>query len=335
MSSATGETHTFEDPKGKWWWEYHDSEYGEGPQDKGGPHDTREDAFQASREWHSPSMVTHWPHGSKGMFGNDLFEHRPAPWEGAKKEASMTTSVKKVAHDSGDGQTVYHCPFCGSGQVLARSDRTIECEFCHTAFTVQVQPEFAAFPQTVNGMPMDVPGMPGQVGGGMGGPPVDPDAVGEDGSVMAQGDPMASDADATEENEQGQDEDNPDAAANPFTSKLYRTEAGALLSEDDFLAHMAIRFSPNPRATAAMVKASRKQAASDDLPEHLQEYWGNRVDDPRDQPHFCVAQSKKTPAIPWHNVSMKYDNGVPQHNYCHGCRKNFPVNPAKDGWGAI
>lgn len=94
----------------------------------------------------------------------------------------MTVNMRRLAHDSGDGQTIYHCPFCGSGQVIARSDNTVECEFCKTAFTVQVQPQFAAFPQTVNGMPMDVPGMPGQIGAPdgmdpMGGPPIDPSQV--------------------------------------------------------------------------------------------------------------------------------------------------------------
>jgi hypothetical protein len=73
----------------------------------------------------------------------------------------MAIDFFKIAHDSGDGETIYHCPFCGSGQVIARSDGTVECEFCHTAFTVQVQPEMPAFPQTINGMPVDVPGMPG------------------------------------------------------------------------------------------------------------------------------------------------------------------------------
>jgi hypothetical protein len=161
MSSSTGETHTYEDPKGKWWWEYHDSKYNgnsELPVASGGPHNSAEEAFQGSREEYSPSAHTKWPHGAKGMFGDDLFEHRTPPW-GNKKEAGMTISKCAVgvhtAHDSGDGQTIYHCPFCGSGQVLARSDRTIECEFCHTAFTVQVQPEFSAFPQTVNGQPME------------------------------------------------------------------------------------------------------------------------------------------------------------------------------------
>lgn len=172
-----------------------------------------------------------------------------------------TTPMAKVAHDSGDGQTVFHCPFCGSGQVLARSDRTIECEFCHTAFTVQVQPEFSAFPQTVGGEPMEVPGMPGQIddGGGMagGGPPVDPGAVGPDGELQP-GDPMAADAEATEDNEEGEDEEDPKAGGNPFTSALiHQTKEGAWLNDEDYLAYVAIQVSPNRKATAAAVKAAR------------------------------------------------------------------------------
>jgi hypothetical protein len=157
------------------------------------------------------------------------------------------------AHDSGDGQTVFHCPFCGSGQVLARSDRTIECEFCHTAFTVQVQPEFAAFPQTVDGQPMDVPGMPGQIdgSGAAAGPPVDPGAVNDDGSLNP-GDPMAADADATDEDDEGEQDE-----GNPFTSSLHKTASGAWLNEEEYINYVAIRTSPDPKATAAAVKASR------------------------------------------------------------------------------
>lgn len=83
--------------------------------------------------------------------------------------------------------TVFHCPFCGSGQVIARSDRTIECGFCSQAFTVQVQPMFPGFPQTdpETGQPVPVPGMPGQIS-----PTpaplnaIDPNQIGEDGAVM-------------------------------------------------------------------------------------------------------------------------------------------------------
>ncbi len=69
----------------------------------------------------------------------------------------------RLGHDSGDGETIYHCPFCGGGQVVAGSDGTVECGFCNTHFTVQVQPERAQMPQTVNGQPVDMPGMPGSV----------------------------------------------------------------------------------------------------------------------------------------------------------------------------
>lgn len=65
-----------------------------------------------------------------------------------------------VAHDSGDGETVYHCPFCGSGAVFGRSDNTVECDFCQTVFSVQVQPKFPNMPQTINGQPVDG-GQPG------------------------------------------------------------------------------------------------------------------------------------------------------------------------------
>jgi hypothetical protein len=69
--------------------------------------------------------------------------------------------LQVVAHDSGDGETIFHCPFCGSGAVSGGQDGTVTCDFCHTAFTVQVQPRHTNMPQTINGQPYNVPGMPG------------------------------------------------------------------------------------------------------------------------------------------------------------------------------
>lgn len=66
----------------------------------------------------------------------------------------------RQAHQSGDGITVAHCPFCGSGQVIGRSDGNTECQFCNTAFLIRVQPQFSTFPQTMNGQPVQIPGMP-------------------------------------------------------------------------------------------------------------------------------------------------------------------------------
>jgi hypothetical protein len=69
-----------------------------------------------------------------------------------------------VAHDSGDGETIYHCPFCGGGQVVGRSDGTVECGYCKANFTVQVQPQRPGTPQTIDGQPYDIPEMPGVPG---------------------------------------------------------------------------------------------------------------------------------------------------------------------------
>jgi hypothetical protein len=84
-----------------------------------------------------------------------------------------------VAHQSGDGVTIAHCPFCGSGQVIGRSDGNTECSFCNQAFLVRVQPMFSAFPQSVDGMPVQIPGMPPPSMPGMppGGDPNDPNAM--------------------------------------------------------------------------------------------------------------------------------------------------------------
>lgn len=65
-----------------------------------------------------------------------------------------------LAHDMGDGGVVNHCPFCGSGAVVGGSDGSVECGFCHTVFSVQVQPNNPSMPQTVNGQPFVPPGMP-------------------------------------------------------------------------------------------------------------------------------------------------------------------------------
>jgi hypothetical protein len=166
--------------------------------------------------------------------------------------------LHKVAHDSGDGMTIFHCPFCGSGQVIARSDRTIECQFCSVCFTVQVQPQFPAFPQTIDGQPVQVPGMPGQIGtnDGMGmdpnadpgamGAPVDPDAVGEDGEVPEE-DPEAA----------GGAEDDDDDAPPWAKQSMYVTASGHALPPREYFYHLAIKHADDPEEMKARVKAAR------------------------------------------------------------------------------
>ena len=174
---------------------------------------------------------------------------RPMPFE----------AMLKTAHDSGDGETIYHCPFCGSGQVIARSDRTIECSFCHTCFTVQVQPQYSAFPQTVNGVPVDVPGMPGQVGQdptqappgadpGMD-PNADPNAAGGFPPGGDDGDP---DADPDDD---GDDDDSD--GGNPFAKKSFRTASGRQVSQEDYLARLALAHTDDRNTTLAKVRENR------------------------------------------------------------------------------
>lgn len=162
----------------------------------------------------------------------------------ARRLAQSRPAITKLAHDSGDPQVVYHCPACGSGQVIARSDGTIECGFCKMCFTVQVQPRYPAFPQTINGEPIQVPGMgpqwPGQDDDQMqqaqdaaeGIPVDDEDAEGDDNPFADQGD--ADDPQEDDEADSGSD------GGNPFAKKSYRTTSGVYVDQDAFLRHVAL-----------------------------------------------------------------------------------------------
>lgn len=183
------------------------------------------------------------PHEQFGEFvpGIQSLNRLAVPAAGSPKVAGL----RFLAHDSGDGETIFHCPFCGSGQVIARSDGTVECEFCSTAFTVQVQPQMPAFPQTIDGVPQQVPGMPaggqganvppGAAPGDPNADPNDPNAPGqeEDGSDN----PFADDADDGGD-DSGSDDDKP---AFLKGSMLYRTAAGHALDELQFMRHLALQ----------------------------------------------------------------------------------------------
>lgn len=151
-------------------------------------------------------------------------------------------AMQYLAHDSGDGQTVYHCPFCGGGNVIGRSDGTIECGFCNTHFTVQVQPEFAGMPQTIDGQPYDIPGMPGGVDPNTGMPP----QMAEDEGDEEEDGGFPPGEEEEEPAEMGSPEDEEDQGKNgtsvPWqrqSSRMYLSPAG-LLTEDAYLAHLAL-----------------------------------------------------------------------------------------------
>ena len=176
-----------------------------------------------------------WCHDCDGLvaeikseaLGTYLFcEKEGKPVEAKRVEMlAPVAALRKQAHDSGDGETIYHCPFCGAGQVTGRSDGTVECGFCHTFFTVQVQPQHPNMPQTVNGQPVQMPGMPGDPTQQVGPSP-------EDVSVHSIDDLVVEPAGAVE-----------DQSVVPGIqpeSALYVTAQGVLLPEDKFLKHLAL-----------------------------------------------------------------------------------------------
>lgn len=152
----------------------------------------------------------------------------------ARQISEDMPDIVKMAHDSGDAEVIFHCPFCGSGQVVARNDGTVECEFCQACFTVQVQPQYPAFPQTINGVPVNVPGMGPQFPG-MEPPPGAPG--------MAVPGPDDQDADGVPDEGEAEDPAEGDDGGNPFaksSSMLYRTASGAWLNEDQYVRHLAL-----------------------------------------------------------------------------------------------
>lgn len=155
------------------------------------------------------------------------------------------SSLHVLGHDSGDGETIYHCPFCGGGQVIARSDGTTECGFCDSVFTVQVQPKYPAMPQTINGVPQEMPGMPG--------------TPGQPGAAQEPAQPDAGPSEVFEPPEaQVPSFQPPDGAvAASLRERMYVTGKGVALSEEAYLRHLAIYFAEDREAVIAQVRASR------------------------------------------------------------------------------
>lgn len=225
----------------------------------------------------------------------------------AVMRTSTGTPLRVTAHVSGNTIDALHCPFCGSGSVTARSDGSIECSFCTACYTVQVQPQYAAFPQSVDGTPYPWPGRD-DMGGGLGEDGADP-AMGDPAMMGNPGDPNAPNAGdnampgagapvigggaAVEDPDDEDDEEGGDAPPwakggdsgstskssdsdddkksdkskakvkgkdkPPFGGKKssYSNGRGAMLSEEDFIRHLAIVTADDPATVAMKVKASR------------------------------------------------------------------------------
>jgi hypothetical protein len=182
----------------------------------------------------------------------------------------------RTAHDPGDPLVTSHCPFCGSGQVVGRSDGTIGCDFCGQAYIVRVQPAFPGMPQMPNG-----PGAPSDVGpdGGL----VDPGAIGPDGMPVDGGPPPGDDEDgdgppgapgggddgAPIGGDSGDDDSGggppPKGKSKKKSARKYRGVLGQPLTEDQLARHIAVVVSGGDPMVMARLRAeasARKTAGA-------------------------------------------------------------------------
>jgi hypothetical protein len=190
----------------------------------------------------------------------------------------------KLAHDPGDPVLCSHCPFCGSGQITGRSDGGIDCAFCGQSFIVRVQPAFPGMPQAPGmGAPTDVgpdmsamppPGMEGEEG-------MPPGAEGGEGPPFGEEGEEGGPPGEEEEEEGG--EENEEEGAPPFPPKKkaaaaraaraagsrYRTLAGDILDEDNYVRHLALMHSGMAPAVLRLV---RRSAAAKGGPEYNRHY---------------------------------------------------------------
>lgn len=196
----------------------------------------------------------------------------------------------RIAHDPGDPLITSHCPFCGSGQVVGRSDGTISCDFCGQVYIVRVQPAFPGMPQMPNG-----PGAPSDIGpdGGV----LPPDAIGPDGLPVggeedlppgaeedAEGPPFGDEEDEEEgppedvsglpedADDGGQDEGPPPpkkkGKSKKESVKTYRGPDGQVMTEDQYVRHLGAALSGNDPAVLARLRAEAR-----DRGPYLQQPW--------------------------------------------------------------
>lgn len=158
-------------------------------------------------------------------------------------------AMQTVAHDSGDGETIYHCPFCGGGRVTGRSDGTVQCGFCSNAFTVQIQPVHPGAPQTINGQPVEWPGQPEGA--------FQPERVPEPGAET--GDMDAETEEPAVAPGGGPPEERKNETPPPFSKgSSFITEAGHVLDAEAYMRHLAILNADDPTAVLAEVRAERR-----------------------------------------------------------------------------
>lgn len=146
--------------------------------------------------------------------------HTKQKLRGNQSEASF-----RLGHQMADPTVVAHCPFCGSGDVIARSDGSVECVFCSRYFSISEQPQYASLPGAQG--PLIDEGFDGEE-------PVDmvQEVLNEAPSFVAP-QPNAPQKSVPQE---GMDEN---AIAK---GSVLRTSTGALLDEESYALHLALKY---------------------------------------------------------------------------------------------
>lgn len=243
----------------------------------------------------------------------DYARQRDAHSQEAARILMNKTSSRHLAHDSGDGMDLAHCPFCGSGGIIGGSDGTVECQFCHKFFTVQVQPEFKSMPQTIDGQPYNIPGMPGGGPDAGGAQDQRADDIGE---AQEGGDQLEDQE--RDPSEDGPPTDGPPKADNPFAKKddkkkqpnpfakgsLLITAEGIALPPEAYLQHLALAYADDRGSVLAQVKQANLDSA---LPLHIEP-----VDDVTYRCGICGARFIRESQP---NVETLLDNWLERHTH--------------------
>lgn len=168
---------------------------------------------------------------TRGLFQFESSTYFPVEgvWRNRKGDIVASDCLDRqprLAHIMGDPEIVSHCPFCGSGDIIAGGDGTISCGFCDRSFLVMEQPNYPAMPGDPNAVPPAA------------GMPTAPDPA-------VPGDPAAADPNAAPEPQPVNPQTDMDALGDAPPFKLggkrigYKTAAGVPLNEDDFVTHLA------------------------------------------------------------------------------------------------
>ena len=165
-----------------------------------------------------------------------------------------------------------NCPFCGSGAVVGGSDGSVSCDYCHSVFTVQVQPAHPNMPQTINGQPMPPPGMPAGQETEMStpvDPAVDENSSGDIADPLGQAEPDAAEQAGQHDPTADQGADKGDSEGDgkkkdlpPWMKKKtsldpeqrFFTTEGEVLDTNRYLARLALDFADDRLGVLASVR---------------------------------------------------------------------------------